>query len=83
MQNCNFSDRFVSETGLKNTDFVSRDAMLIMWTMTRTMGTIQRLRTMMQIAPSMKMIMNLCKQDRLNAWGNLQVAFYIVSTFKK
>ena len=29
----------------------------------------------MQIAPSMKMIMNLCKQDRLNAWGNLRVAF--------
>ena len=49
--------------------------MLIMWTMTRTMGTIQRLRTMMQIAPSMKMIMNLCKQDRVNASGNLQVAF--------
>ncbi len=49
--------------------------MLIMWTMTRSMGTIQRLRTMMQIAPSMKMIMNLCKQDRLNAWGNLQVVF--------
>ncbi len=23
----------------------------------------------------MKMIMNLCKQDRVNAWGNLQVAF--------
>ena len=41
--------------------------MLIMWTMTRTMGTIRSLRTMMQIAPPMKMIMNLCKQDRLDA----------------
>ena len=41
--------------------------MLIMWTM--TMGTILSLRTMMQIAPSMKMIMNLCKQDRLDAWA--------------
>ena len=49
--------------------------MLVMWTMTRTMGTIRSLRTMMQIAPSMKMIMNLCKQDRLVAWGNLRVAF--------
>ena len=49
--------------------------MLIMWTMTRTMGTIRSLRTMMQIAPSMKMIMNLCKQDRLDAWGSLRVAF--------
>ena len=29
----------------------------------------------MQIAPSMKMIMNLCKQDRLDAWGSLRVAF--------
>ena len=26
-------------------------------------------------APSMKMIINLCKQDRLDAWGNLRVAF--------
>jgi hypothetical protein len=34
---------------------------------------------MMQIAPSMKMIMNLCKQDRLDAWGSL----YIISNFKK
>ena len=25
--------------------------------------------------PSMKMIMNLCKQDRLDAWGSLRVAF--------
>ena len=41
--------------------------MLIMWTMTRTMGTIRSLRTTMKIAPSMKMIMNLCKQDRLGA----------------
>ena len=49
--------------------------MLIMWTMTRTMDTIRSLRTMMQIAPSMKMIMNLCKQDRLDAWGNLRIAF--------
>ena len=49
--------------------------MLIMWTMTRTMDTIRSLRTMMQIAPSMKMIMNLCKQDRLDAWGSLRVAF--------
>ncbi len=49
--------------------------MQIMWTMTRTMGTIRSLRTMMQIAPSMKMIMNLCKQDRLDAWGNLRIAF--------
>ncbi len=57
--------------------------MLIMWTMTRTMGTIQRLRTMMQIAPSMKMIMNLCKQDRVNAWGNLQVAFLHSLHFQK
>ena len=29
----------------------------------------------MQIAPSMEMIMNLCKQDRLDAWGSLRVAF--------
>lgn len=29
----------------------------------------------MKIAPSMKMIMNLCKQDRLDAWGSLRVAF--------
>jgi hypothetical protein len=29
----------------------------------------------MQIAPSMKMIMNLCKQDSLDAWGSLRVAF--------
>ena len=43
--------------------------MLIMWTMTMTMGTIPSLRTMMQ------MIMNLCKQDRLDAWGSLRVAF--------
>ncbi len=49
--------------------------MLIMWTMTRTMGTIRSLRTTMKIAPSMKMIMNLCKQDRLDAWGSLRVAF--------
>ena len=27
------------------------------------------------LAPSMKMIMNLCKQDRLDAWGSLRVAF--------
>jgi hypothetical protein len=33
------------------------------------MDTIRSLRTMMQIAPSMKMIKNLCKQDRLDAWG--------------
>lgn len=39
---------------------------LVMWTM---------MRTMMQIAPLMKMIMNLCKQDRLDAWGNLWIAF--------
>ena len=31
---------------------------------------------MMKIAPSMKMIMNLCKQDRLDAWGSLRVALY-------
>ena len=49
--------------------------MLIMWMMTRTMGTIRSLRTTMKIAPSMKMIMNLCKQDRLDAWGSLRVAF--------
>ena len=49
--------------------------MLVMWTMTRTMGTIRSLRTMMQMAPSMKMIMNLCKQDGLDAWGSLRVAF--------
>ncbi len=49
--------------------------MQIMWTMTRTMDTIRSLRTMMQIAPSMKMMMNLCKQDRLDAWGSLRVAF--------
>ena len=42
--------------------------MLIMWTMTMTMGTIPSLRTMMQ------MIMNLCKQDRLDAWGSFRVA---------
>ena len=49
--------------------------MLIMWTMTRTMGTIRSLRTMMQIVPLTKMIMNLCKQDRYDACGNLRVAF--------
>lgn len=27
------------------------------------------------IAPLTKMIMNLCKLDRLDAWGNLRVAF--------
>ena len=47
--------------------------MLIMWTM--TMGTILSLRTMMQIALLMKMIMNLCKQDRLDAWGSFRVVF--------
>ena len=57
--------------------------MLIMWTMTRTMDTIRSLRTMMQIAPSMKMIMNLCKQDRLDAWGSLRVAFTYRSSFSK
>ena len=41
----------------------------------RTMGTIRSLRTMMQIVPLTKMIMNLCKQDRLDAWGNLRIAF--------
>ena len=50
--------------------------MLIMWTMTRTMGTIQRLRTMMQIAPSMKMIMNLCKQDRLNVKATFRLPLH-------
>ena len=30
---------------------------------------------MMQIAPLMKMIMNLCKQDSLDAWGSLRAAF--------
>ena len=49
--------------------------MLIMWTMTRTMGTIRSLRMMMQIVPLTKMIMNLCKLDRLDAWGNLRIAF--------
>ena len=43
--------------------------MLIMCTMTMTMGTIPSLRTMMQ------MIMNLCKQDRLDAWGSFRVVF--------
>ena len=57
--------------------------MLIMWTMTRTMGTIRSLRTTMKIAPSMKMIMNLCKQDRLDAWGSLRVAFTYRSSFSK
>ena len=57
--------------------------MPIMWTMTRTTGTIRSLRTMMQIALSMKMIMNLCKQDRLDAWGNLRVAFIYRSSFSK
>lgn len=33
----------------------------------RTMGTIRSLRMMMQITPLMKMIINLCKQDRLGA----------------
>ena len=28
-----------------------------------------------EIAPSIKMIMNLCKQDRLDAWGSLRVVF--------
>ena len=37
----------------------------------------------MQIAPSMKMIMNLCKQDRLDAWGSLRVAFTYRSSFSK
>ena len=41
------------------------------------------LRTMMEIAPSMKMIMNLCKQDRLDAWGSLRVAFTYRSSFSK
>ena len=36
---------------------------------------LRSLTTMMQIAPLMKMIMNLCKQDRLDAWGNLRIAF--------
>ena len=49
--------------------------MLIMWTMTRIMDSIRSLRTMMQIAPPIKMIMNLCKQDRLDDWGNLRIAF--------
>ena len=52
--------------------------MLIMWTMTRTMGTIQRLRTMMQIAPSMKMIMNLCKQDRFDAWATFGLPLHSI-----
>ena len=30
---------------------------------------------MMQVAPLMNMIMNLCKQDRLDAWGSLRAAF--------
>mgnify|MGYP000659481155 FL=1 len=50
--------------------------MLIMWTMTRTMGTIRSLRTTMKIAPSMKMIMNLCKQDRLDAWGSEYYGYF-------
>ena len=29
----------------------------------------------MQIAMLMKMIMNLCKQDRLDAWGSFRAAF--------
>ena len=62
-----FIDRFPTDLELYR--------MLIMWTMTRTMGTIRSLRTTMKIAPSMKMIMNLCKQDRLDAWGSLRVAF--------
>ena len=37
----------------------------------------------MQIALSMKMIMNLCKQDRLDAWGSLRVAFTYRSSFSK
>ena len=59
----------------KEQEAASLPRMLIMWTMTRTMGTIRSLRTTMKIAPSMKMIMNLCKQDRLDAWGSLRVAF--------
>ena len=38
---------------------------------------------MMQIAPSMKMILNLSKQDRLGARGNLRVAFTYRSSFSK
>ena len=46
-------------------------------------GTIRSLRTMMQIVPLTKMIMNLCKQDRLDAWGSLRVAFTYRSSFSK
>ena len=37
----------------------------------------------MQIAPLMKMIMILCKQDRLNVRGSLRVAFTYRSSFSK
>ena len=52
--------------------------MLIMWTMTRIMDTIRSLRTMMQIASSMKMIMNLCKQDRLDAWADFGLPLHSI-----
>ena len=57
--------------------------MLIMWTMTRTMDTIRSLRTMMQIAPLTKMIMNLCKQDRLDAWATFGLPLHIEVVFQK
>ena len=38
---------------------------------------------MMQIALSMKMIMNLCKQDRLDAWATFGLPLHIEVVFQK
>ncbi len=74
MQNCNFSDRFVSETGLKililsagiDADYVDDD---------EDYGYDPEFEDDDADSSVVKMIMNLYKQDRLNAWGNLQVVF--------
>ena len=74
MQNCNFSDRFVSKTGLKililsagiDADYVDDD---------EDYGYDPEFEDDDADSSVVKMIMNLCKQDRLNAWGNLQVVF--------
>ena len=62
-----------------------RSAMFVLLDMEwiESCGGHRSLRTMMQIALSMKMIMNLCKQDRLDAWGSLRVAFTYRSSFSK
>ena len=38
---------------------------------------------MMQIAPLTKMIMNLCKQDRLDAWATFGLPLHIEVVFQK